>query len=676
MLNLHKPKEKLIPHSIKDTSELVSLKHNSSAPVRIIFLSGGVVMLILSQMLCAQSYGSPLNGLSVLILLLGILLFIVGLTDQNSSTKNLLFTALTWLGNKLEIKPVQILFLLLSLTCAIVAASAADTGKTMQNPLLAVGGWFAGIIFCFLSGWTPGSVSRSFPWRPLAWAAAVMLVAFPIRAVDVSHFPLALNGDEASFGLGAAGFLNGDWNNIFSLNWLSFPALYFLIPASFIHFLGQTTLALRLPSVLAGSLTVAGVYLLGRQFYNHRTGLFGALLLAGLHFHIHFSRLGINNIWDGLFFVLVTATFWRAWQTGRRIYFLLTGLLAGLAGYFYVTARFLPVLIIVWLIIFWFTDRPTFKRNWPELVFMFCMAAVVSAPLAWLYFKHLNNFMAPIIRVSIFKTYSQSDIQNWPALSLRLLNQIVDGFRGYVSMPTRFWYDSGVPVLRPLYAVLFSLGFIPLLIRFRDGRTWLLVTWVAIIAIAGGLSESTPAAQRYVVGAPVAALIAGFCLTEIGRLMQNIWPRGRWWILGASMVIVVIAMFSDFIFYFVNYNTRNATQDINTKTAQRIADYLGQKQGNWQVIFYGEPIMGYKSIASISYLVPQIQGIDAKKPWGDPANPQPSAENVIFIFIRTHEKEMKQAQLDYPGGKLVLQSNPFLGVMDWIYELSPFQPDT
>ncbi len=676
MQDPNKPQETSIPPSTQDASNPIPLKEISSAPARIIFLLGGVVLAILSQVLRAQSYRSPINGLSVLILLLGILFFIVGLQDQNSYPKKFLFAAITWLGNKLGVKPIQILFLALGLICAILAASAADTGAVLQNPLLVIGGWVAGIIFCFLSGWTPGSANRTFPWKSLAWAAAVLLVAFPIRAFEVSHIPVALNGDEASFGLGAVGFLNGEWNNIFSLNWMSFPALYFLIPAGFIHFLGQTTLALRLPSVLAGSLTVAGVYLLGRLLYNHRTGLFGALLLAGLHFHIHFSRLGINNIWDGLFFVLVTAAFWRAWQTGRRTTFLITGLLAGLAGYFYVTARFLPVLIILWLIIFWFTDRLNFKRNWPGLVFMFCMAAVVYAPLAWLYLHHPNDFMAPFNRVSIFNTYGQPDIQTWLTLFLGLLSQIIDGFRGYTDLATRFWYDSGVPVLRPLYAALFTLGFVPLLIRFREGRTWLLITWVASIAIAGGLSESTPAAQRYVAGAPAAALIAGFCLAEIGRRIQNLWQRGRWWILGASMVIIFTAMFSDFIFYFVNYNSVNAAQDINTKTAQRIADYLDQKQGDWQVIFYGEPIMGYKSIASIPYLVPQFQGMDANRTWGDPANPQPSAENVIFIFIRGHENDVKQAQLDYPGGKLVVQSNPFFGVMDWIYELSPFQPDS
>ena len=642
---------------------------------QIIFLSGGAILAILSQFLRAQSYSQTLIGLSIPILILGIIFVIVGFKVEDTSKPSLFFTVIAWPGRKLGIKPHQVMFLILSLTCALVAASAADMGPNLINPLLAVGCWIAGIILGFLSGWMPGIEKRPIPWEALAWAAALMLVAYLLRGIDTNHIPSALTGDEASFGLGAVGFLNGTWNNIFFFNWYSFPALYFLIPAGFIHFLGQTTQALRLPAALAGSLTVAGVYLLGRLLYNHRTGLFGALFLAGLHFHIHFSRLGLNNIWDGLFFVLTAAAFWRAWQTGRRTYFLTTGFLIGLALYFYITAKILPILIVLWVIIFWLNDPPSFKRNWPGLIFMLCMVIAVSAPLAWGYLKNPNDFFAPFNRVLVTNIFAQGDSATFPKLFLMLPLQIVDGFRGYINLATRSWYVSGAPVLRPLQAVLFSLGFITLLINLRDSRTWLLVTWAASIALAGGLSESTPAAQRYVAGAPVVVLIAGFFLAEIGNRIQNIWPHRRWWILGVSSMVVVSAMFSDFIFYFYDYYSLNAGQDINTKIAQHLADYLGQKQGDWQVIFYGEPFMGYNSISSIRYLVPFVKGMDAKKPWGDPTNPRPTAKNVSFVFIRGHEKEVEQAQQTYPGGKLILQTDRVFGMLDWIYELSPFQPE-
>ncbi len=673
MPELPEPQQMSIPPATGDTPEPDTQELPSSVPSQILFLLGGVVLAILSQVLRSQSYIPTVNGISILILVLGILFFIVGLQDHASTRKNFLYNAITWLGQKLGIKTHQVMFFILSLVCALLAASAADTGPILKNPALAVGCWIAGIVFGFLSGWSPGSARRPFPWKVLAWIAALVVVAFPIRAFDTSHIPAALTGDEASFGLGAVGFLKGTWTNIFFLNWYSFPALYFLIPASSINLLGQTIPALRLPSALAGSLTVGGVYLLGRLLYNHRTGLFGALFLAGLHFHIHFSRLGINNIWDGLFFVLAAAAFWRAWQTGQRIYFLVTGFLTGLALYFYITAKILPILIVAWVIIFWFIDRSRLKRNWPGLVFMFGMAIVVCAPLVWVYLKNPNDFLAPFNRVLVTNGYSQNDIRNLPALILMLVMQIVDGFRGYTDLATRSWYLSGVPVLRPLYAAFFSLGFIPLFLHFRDGRTWLLVTWAAIIAVAGGLSESTPAAQRYVAAAPVAALIAGFCLAEIARRIQNVWPKRRWWILGVSTLIVAAAVYSDLNFYFGEYIPLNAKQDINTKIAQRLADYLLPKRGEWQVVFYGEPIMGYYSISSIHYLVPNIQGVDARKPWGDPDNPLPTAQNVIFVFIREHEKDLELAQQTYPGGKLITQTDPSLGLLAWIYELSPFQ---
>jgi len=326
----------------------------------------------------------------------------------------------------------------------------------------------------------------------------------------------------------------------------------------------------------------------------------------------------------------------------------------------------------VWAFLFWLNDRRTFRRNLPGLALMFWMALVVYVPLGWFYLNNPTEFLAPFSRVSIARAIPASGVSGWTSVALALLGQILDGFRGYTDLATRAWYLSGVPVLRPWMAALFSLGLIPLLLRLRDGRSWMLLSWVASIAVVGGLSESTPAAQRYVAGAPVAALIAGYCLAEIVGRLQKTWPQSRRWFMGAGLALVAIAGASDVAFYFNVYTPQSGKQDINTRIAQRLADYLLQKQGDWQVIFYGEPYMGYFSISSLSYLVPQVKGADARKPWGDPANPAPAAENVLFVFIREHEEDLHKAQEAYPRGRLITQTDPQLGILDWIYELSPF----
>ena len=53
------------------------------------------------------------------------------------------------------------------------------------------------------------------------------------------------------------------------------------------------------------------------------------------HFHIHFSRIGLNNIWDPLVMVLVWGLLWMGWQENDRRAFGLAGLTLGAGFYLY-----------------------------------------------------------------------------------------------------------------------------------------------------------------------------------------------------------------------------------------------------------------------------------------------------------------------------------------------------
>ena len=125
--------------------------------------------------------------------------------------------------------------------------------------------------------------------------------ALALRAWQMSQFPNTYSGDEGSAGLFAVELLDGKANNLFSLGWFSFPALYFAVQSAAIALLGQTVEAVRLTSAVAGALTVVAVYWLGRTMFDRTTAVLAALYLAASHYHIHMSRIALNNVWDGLF---------------------------------------------------------------------------------------------------------------------------------------------------------------------------------------------------------------------------------------------------------------------------------------------------------------------------------------------------------------------------------------
>jgi uncharacterized membrane protein len=157
---------------------------------------------------------------------------------------------------------------------------------------------------------------------------ALVIFALIVRAVDNTHITATLTGDEGTAGLSAVAFREGRTNNIFSTGYRGFPMLYFFMQSLPVAIFGRTVAALRISSALAGALTVGGVFLAGSALFGRRAGLLAAIFLSDFHFHIHFSRIGLNNIWDGLFFTTVVRRcglaktgrgdilYWQVWAWG------------------------------------------------------------------------------------------------------------------------------------------------------------------------------------------------------------------------------------------------------------------------------------------------------------------------------------------------------------------------
>jgi hypothetical protein len=208
--------------------------------------------------------------------------------------------------------------------------------------------------------------------------------------------------------------------------------------------------------------------------------------------------------------------------------------------------------------------------------------------------------------------------------------------------------------LRPVFATLFILGFIHLIIRPRESRSILLFLWLALFVLLGGLSESTPASQRYVAAAPVCLLLAAYGLSETASILERLWPQTARWATYIIFGVAIAATINDIHFYFYKYtpSTRMEFAHVNGMIAQRLADYLIDAPAGTQVVFFGQPLMGYYSIPSTQFLAPQVAGLDIVT-WSQPDHPWPEGENLIFVFLPGNEAEIPLVQADFPGGTLM-----------------------
>ena len=573
----------------------------------------------------------------------------------------------SWLGIRQE----QFICLFYSLAFSILTCTAAGFLYQMRNPVAAIICWILGIALVLFGGWQKPVEKRKVSKSVLISAGAIFAIAFAIRSINTAYIPIVLSGDEASSGLFSLKYLTGEVNNLFITGWFSFPVLHNFLQSLSIRVFGQTTEALRLLAAFGGALTVMLVYLVGREMFGNLAGWAAAIFLTGMHFHNHFSRIGLNNIWDGFFFVLVLGCVWIGWKRNLRWAWLLAGVGLGLAQYFYATGRILFGIIPLWVILAGIFDRQRLKQSIPNLVIMIWVSLIVMLPLGWFYATHFNEFLAPMNRVSIFGEWLKSAAAEFKGSTLLvLLNQLKLGLFGYFETPLRAWYMPGVPILRPIPAAFFLIGFAFTLIRPKDERNQLLWVWLGVIAVAVGFSESAPAAQRYVAAAPGLAIMVGFGLWQLTQLLAK-WLPKRAWIFTLILIAASVLMAADDIrFYYLDYTPKSDFSGFNGLVAQRLADKLKDEPQGTQLYFVGYPGMRHDSISSLPYLDPQITYISLDAPWVDSDPPAPTGEKAYFVFLPDHDTDRFEVSKEYPGGVWSEEKYRDIGTLYWLYEVN------
>jgi hypothetical protein len=625
------------------------------APVTTALLLSGIVMILMGQYfsLALPKIGA---GGDVWFTLAGAILFLMGIWSFKAPEKfDFVLRPLEKIGDWLSIHPWQVILLGVSPIFSFLASLAAGEEPKMYRPALALTAWGIAIAAALIGAKQKDAPPFHLSKKALFLGAFIAGLAFLPRGIGTERIPILLTGDEGSSGLYAASIAAGEVNNPFISGWYGFPSLFFFIPALSIHFLGQTVQAIRLVSAIAGALTVAVTYFVGRALFDKRTGAFAAIFLATLHFHIHFSRIALNNIWDGLWYVVAIGALWYGWEKENRPAFMLFGFGIGIAQYFYPSARTLFILFLAWLLLAAFFDRARLKRNAPHLLAAIFFSLVFILPLARYYLHHPDLYLAPLTRVSIFGKWMQNEITltGLPAWRI-LLRQFGASFGAFTFTSLRAWYLPETPILRPLMASFFLAGLLLLPSRKKRKKFILLALWISAICAAGALSESTPAAQRYVAAAPAAALLAGYGLSESARILETLWQRRARFIGIAALALALLIGANDLYFYFLRYTPKVALDKAhdNDIIAQHLADFLRDRPPDRIVVFFGSPAMGYYAIPSIQYIAPQFTGVDMNAPWGSEENPELSVSNLFFVFLPNHQEDLEAVQASYPGGSL------------------------
>ena len=191
----------------------------------------------------------------------------------------------------------------------------------------------------------------------------ILIIGAVLRLSFLAKSPPSLNWDEAALGYSAYSILKtrkdefGIKLPIFLRSFDDYkPAIYSYTAIPFIKLLGLNETAVRLPSAIAGIISILFVYLISKELFNSKVGLIASALVAIEPWSVHFSRaafetnLALSFYLGGIYFILRSK--FKNWMGFAGIFFLV------LSSYTYQTEK---ILIIPTLLILALSFRKNFR---------------------------------------------------------------------------------------------------------------------------------------------------------------------------------------------------------------------------------------------------------------------------------------------------------------------------
>jgi len=502
----------------------------------------------------------------------------------------------------------------------------------------------------------------------------LLLFALVARGYDLEHIPANLGGDEGVQGVAALELVRRPMGNPFATGWFSVPTMSFLAYGTSMGVFGDSVAGLRSLSMVLGVATVVTTFLLARELWGKRVARLSAAILACSHYHIHFSRLGSNQIADAFF---VTLSLWllvRALRTKREIAFAAAGAVVGLGWYGYFGARLVTILVMCYLGLLSSCRHRFLRRHARLLIILVAAAVVVLAPLLVYYVGHPGDLVSRPRQVSIFASgwlAREREITGRSTASL-LLEQFwksISAFN-YTRDPT-FWYRASIPLLDVLSGLFFVIGMVWAVARYRWPSTQLLLLWFWLALLLGWvMTENPPSSQRMVITAPALALFVGLGVDWVSGLVRPLIGDSRVlrWCLVAALVVAIAVL--NVGYYFIEYTPTRVYGNPTAEMTTVLARHLARKGGDHVVYFHGPPFV-YWDFGTLCFMARGVAGMDVPPP-GEGHPPEPDlSRGARFVFHPVRVDELEGVRTRYPGGTVVyVRSSADDELLYAMYEIS------
>lgn len=552
----------------------------------------------------------------------------------------------------------------------------------VRLPIMSPQANYAGVVAAWLAalalylaaiarrGSTPRHVWRlgwqARPWLEPVLVGLLVLAALVLRLWRIGDIPFVISGDEASFGFESMRVVKGVIRNPLTLGHLSQPTMSFFPASLTIRLWGLNIAALRIPWAIVGAATIVVVYLMVRRLWGPRLALVTSALLAVYHFHIHYSRVNLNNIADPLLASLMVLLFYRALDTNRPQDWGLMGAASGFALYFYTGARFIPILAVT---IALRELLPKGKRSPRRLWLGYLVAAgaflIVAAPMLQLAIRDPYTFNSRPNYFGIIQSgylAQQSQVAAGGALEVLAdqFQRAVLAFNFYADQ----WchYGLHIPLLDAFFGALFLLGLgyatIRALLPRGDRRLFPMVAWWwGGIILGGMLTKTPPSSQRLItLSVPVCFFVA-FCMWKLVGIARRAFtgiPRQAILLAGVCAFAIVSLRT-----YFVDFTPRRLAGGSRAEMVTQLAPLLAEVMDTHRFYLAGAPYMVW-NFPTFPFLFVGVEGHDIHGLFTapPPADFVPGDTGVVFIFVPERSQEVVFLAETFPSGELTEVRRP------------------
>lgn len=234
--------------------------------------------------------------------------------------------------------------------------------------------------------------------------ALILALAFTVRIYHIETIPAGLYPDEAANGVDAIHAIETNSFKLFYTTNFGREGLFINLQAFSIAIFGNTLIGLKLWSILFGTFSVLGIYLLGKELFHRRiTGLLAAFMLATSYWAINFSRIGFRAIMTTFVLSFSFYFFFRGFRTRKLSDFLFSGLFFGLGLHTYIAFRVAPLILIILLPALLLSYENFLRRFWKHTALFLFAAFIAASPMLYHFFiSHPEDFASRTSHVSVF----------------------------------------------------------------------------------------------------------------------------------------------------------------------------------------------------------------------------------------------------------------------------------